>query len=105
MQLLDTLSKVMAPITTLSAEELHEHRGLPGHVFANGRIFLCLLHFLADSSAGWVQSEPEWHNPGVAASFATVKALRDSVNQVVEVLRREKCVFSRPKNERKKKQR
>lgn len=68
--MLTLLIAATAPITTLTAEELHLHRGAPGNSF----------------SAGWPALPAEWRDEALAARFRRLHALRGHVNQAVEKL-------------------
>lgn len=80
LELLNTLTRLMAPILSFIAEEAYEYT--PGK--SQESVFL----------EGFPQPHPEWHNPELEEKFEPILAIRSEVTKKLETLRNEKVIGS-----------
>jgi len=77
--LLSILNKALAPLVPHVAEEIHTHWN---HNLKKESVFM----------SGWLEMESEWDNALLADEFQSVILVRDEVNKLLEVMRKEKGI-------------
>ncbi len=78
---LENLAKAIAPVLCHMAEDIWQ--ALP-YSTPHNSVF----------AAGWVQVEPTWQQPELAATWSQLRAVRAEVNKVLEQARSEKAIGS-----------
>ncbi|MDJ0662052.1 MAG: isoleucine--tRNA ligase [Crocosphaera sp.] len=78
---IENLAKAIAPVLCHMAEDIWQF--LP-YETPQTSVF----------EAGWVQTSKQWENPELAASWTKIRAIRNEVNNALELARKEKAIGS-----------
>lgn len=78
---IENLAKAIAPVLCHMAEDIWQF--LP-YETPQKSVF----------QAGWVQTSKQWENPALATSWTKIRAIRDEVNNALELARKEKAIGS-----------